>query len=45
MNWRDTGKLTVADMCILVGALIGLGIAGLVLVAGALWVMRMMVGG
>lgn len=45
MNWRDPHRFTGADMCVIGGVLIGLGIAALVAVVGALWVARVVVGG
>jgi len=45
MNWSDTGKLTGGDVVFIAGVLVGLAIAGLVGLAGALWVARMVLGG
>lgn len=45
MNWRNTGRLTGGDMAFIGGVLIGAGLAVLVILAGALWVARLMVGG
>ena len=45
MNWSKIGKLTVADMLFVFGVLVGLAIAGLIALAGALYVVRMMLGG
>lgn len=45
MNWSKIGKLTVADMLFVFGVLVGLAIAGLIALAGVLYVVRMMLGG
>ena len=45
MNWRDPHRFTGADLCVMGGALVGLCIAALLAVVGALWVARMVVGG
>jgi len=45
MNWPTTNKLTEVDMLFIAGVLVGLVIAGLVGLAGVLWVVKAMVGG
>ena len=45
MSGRSACKLTGKDMAIIAGILIGMVIAGLVVLAGVLWVVRTVVGG
>ncbi len=45
MNWQRLGKLTVGDLFAVFGLLVGLAIAGLIALAGVLWVVRVMLGG